>query len=237
MTKGEGGTRADAAFGRLRADILAGRLEPGQRLKFPDLSDTYGVSVSACREALTRLAGQGLVISEPHLGYSVTPLSREDLDELTDARIEMETLVFRRALSEGDLEWEQSVISTHHAMSRIPMFSSDDPHTLRDEWAAAHAAFHQALLAGCRNKKLLEVARVLRDSAELYRAWSTSLGDEPDRDLAGEHQRLCDLALARDIDGAVEALAQHISHTRDLLLRTSQDPDRLGAGARAGAKR
>src|SRR5882757_1756271 len=135
MTKGEGGTRADVAFGRLRADILAGRLRPGQRLKFPELPEAYGVSVSACREALTRLAGQGLVVSEPHLGYTVTPLSAEDLDELTDARIEMETLVFRRALTDGDLEWEQSVISTHHALSRIPMFSPDDPHRLQDEWA------------------------------------------------------------------------------------------------------
>ena len=221
MTKGAGGTRADVAFGRLRADILAGRLSPGQRLKFPELPEAYGVSVSACREALTRLAGQGLVVSEPHLGYTVTPLSAEDLDELTDARIEMETLVFRRALTDGDLEWEQSVISTHHALTRIPMFSPNDPHRLRDEWATAHANFHQALLAGCRNKRLLEVARVMRDSAELYRAWSTSLGDEPDRDLAGEHKSLCDLALARDIDGAVEALADHISHTRDLLLRSA----------------
>jgi DNA-binding GntR family transcriptional regulator len=223
MTKGEGGTRADVVFGRLRADILAGRLIPGQRLKFPELPEAYGVSVSACREALTRLAGQGLVVSEPHLGYTVTPLSAEDLDELTDARIEMETLVFRRALADGDLEWEQSVISTHHALSRIPMFSPDDPLRLQDEWAAAHANFHQALLAGCRNKRLLEVARVMRDSAELYRAWSTSLGDEPDRDLAGEHKRLCDLALVRDTDGAVAALADHISHTRDLLLRTGLD--------------
>jgi DNA-binding GntR family transcriptional regulator len=203
----------------MRTDILGGRLPPGERMKFPDLSERYGVSVSACREALTRLVGQGLVVNDPHVGFSVMPLSSEDLVELTDARIEIETLVLRRSLVEGDLEWEQAVIASHHALSRIAMFSDDDPLNLRDEWAAAHEKFHYALLAGCRNSRLLETASLLRASAELYRRWSTSLGDEPDRDLAAEHQRLCNLALERDVPGGVQALRHHIRHTSDLLLR------------------
>lgn len=219
MTKTAGGTRADLAFAQMRADILGGRLHPGERMKFPDLSDRYGVSVSACREALTRLVGQGLVVNEPHVGFSVTPLSPEDLVELTEARIEIETLVLRSSLLQGDLEWEQAVISSHHALSRIAMFADDDPLNVRDEWAAAHESFHHAVLAGCRNSRLLEMASRLRASAELYRRWSTSLGDEPDRDLAAEHQRLCDLALKRDVRGGTDALSRHIRHTSDLLLR------------------
>jgi len=217
----------------IRADILGGRLTPGQRLKFPDLSCTYAVSVSACREALTRLVALGLVVTEPHVGYTVMPLSVEDLTELTDARLEIESLVFRRSIREGDLEWERLVISAHHVLSRTPMFAEDDPLRLRDEWAAAHAEFHHALLAGCRNQRLLETASTLRDSAELYRRWSTALGNEPDRDLVAEHQLLCDLALAGDADQAVAALVDHITHTRDLLLRAAGSVPTLAADSGA----
>lgn len=103
-------------------------------------------------------------------------------------------------------------------LSRTAKVSEDDPFRLLDEWTQAHAAFHNALLAGCANRRLLEVANTMRDSAELYRRWSTSIGNEPDRDLAAEHKQLCDLALQRNADGAADALSAHISHTRDLLI-------------------
>lgn len=221
MTKSTSGTKADHTFERIRADILAGRLTPGHRLKFPDLSYDYGVSVSASREALTRLVALGLVVTEPHVGFRVMPLSVADLNELTDARLEIECLVFRRSIREGDLEWERLVISAHHVLSRTQMFADNDPLRISDDWAAAHAEFHHSLLAGCRNQRLLDTASNLRDSAELYRRWSTALGNEPHRDLAAEHRRLCDLALARSVDEAAAALHDHITHTRDLLLQAA----------------
>ncbi|WP_286278813.1 GntR family transcriptional regulator [Naasia aerilata] len=58
---------------RMRSDILAARLVPGQRLMFADLSERYGVSVGVTREALTWLSSQGLVQASAHQGYIVTP--------------------------------------------------------------------------------------------------------------------------------------------------------------------
>src|SRR5580704_10239777 len=88
-------TRVDDLHMTLRADILAGRLPPGRRLKFPELCALHGVSVGVVREALTRLAEQGLVRSEAHQGFEVVALSLEDLVELTAARIELEGIVAR----------------------------------------------------------------------------------------------------------------------------------------------
>ncbi|MEU6578701.1 GntR family transcriptional regulator [Streptomyces sp. NPDC046805] len=68
VVKGGKQTLSDDIRARLRADILSGRLLPGSRLKFPVLSARYDVSVSVLREALVRLAEQGLVQSEPHQG-------------------------------------------------------------------------------------------------------------------------------------------------------------------------
>jgi DNA-binding GntR family transcriptional regulator len=234
MTKTSGSTRADGIYQRLRADILGGRLVPGERLKFPDLCARYATSVGAAREALARLAAEGFVIASPHQGYAVRPLSHEDLAELTWARVEIESLVLRLAVRDGDMRWEAGAVAAHHVLERTPILRPDDPDHPSDEWSAAHAEFHNALLAGCRNRRLLDMARVLRHEAELYLQWSVSFGREPDRDLPAEHRALLDAAVARDAELAAELIRDHIAHTAQLLISCA--PDEPNQGRRLGAE-
>ncbi|MEU6578775.1 FCD domain-containing protein [Streptomyces sp. NPDC046805] len=154
----------------------------------------------------------------------VTPLSRDALSELTDARIELEALVLRRSVVEGDLAWESRLVAVHHTLERTPYTAEGDDSRVDDDWAAAHGAFHEALLDGCANRRLLQIALGLRDEAEVYRRWSQPLGGEPGRDLADEHRRLLDAALARDPEAAAAALCAHVRHTTELLLSAA---DRL----------
>src|SRR5262245_54862877 len=88
----EAGTRSNAVFDRLRADLLAGRLQPGSKLKLAVLGARYAASLSVVREALSRLAEQGLVVAHPQRGFSVVALSPDDLTDLTNTRIDVETL-------------------------------------------------------------------------------------------------------------------------------------------------
>jgi DNA-binding GntR family transcriptional regulator len=218
-----GGTRADDVQEQLRADILGGRRTPGERLKFPALCEQHEVSVGVVREALTRLVDQGLVRVQPHQGYLVTPLSHTELGELTVARMEIESLVFRLSVLDGDMSWEGGMVAAHHMLERAPFAADGNLSQLSEEWAEAHAAFHVALLAGCGNRRLQEMAWKLREEAELYRRWSVSLGQEPTRDIAGEHRGLLDAALARRPELAAERLADHISHTARLLISCAED--------------
>ncbi|MHB8618444.1 MAG: GntR family transcriptional regulator [Chloroflexota bacterium] len=205
-------TRAEDAYLRLKGDILAGRLLPGQRL-FSDLSARYTTSVGVLREALSRLTEQGLVLYEPQQGFRVMPVSPEDLRDLTDARTEVETLTFRRAIIEGDLAWESRLVAAHHVLERTPQLSTEDPRRVNEDWAVAHTAFHAMLLDGCRSRRLREIAKSLRDASELYRRWSRHLGTEKDRDILGEHKELLEMALKRDASGGAKALARHIEYT------------------------
>ncbi|MGW5876697.1 GntR family transcriptional regulator [Nocardiopsis terrae] len=223
MAKSDRSTRGDGVYKRLRADILGGRLVPGQRLKFPELSQTYETSVGAAREALTRLSGEGLVRSRPHQGYSVRPLSHEDLADLTYARVEIESRVLRLSVLHGDMHWESQAVAAHHVLERTPFFGDDGTNRPGDAWSSAHAAFHQALLAGCPNRRLLATARRLREEAELYLQWSVSFGQEPDRDLPAEHRRLLDAATSRQADTACDLLRDHIAHTAQLVIRDAPD--------------
>src|SRR5689334_18611244 len=153
-TKQRRTTRTDEVHAWLRADILAGRRRPGTRLKFPELCAQFDASVGVIREALTRLEEQGLVHSEAHQGFEVIRLSLEDLNSLTDARVELEGLVLRRAVREGDIAWEGAVVSAHHVLERTALLEEAGPSRVSDTWAAAHAAFHETLLSGCANGRL-----------------------------------------------------------------------------------
>ncbi|TCO60526.1 GntR family transcriptional regulator [Actinocrispum wychmicini] len=217
-------TRADAVYQRLRSDILGGRLVPGQRLKFPELSEHYQTSVGAAREALTRLVADGFVRGQAHQGFSVTPLSYQALAELTQARVEIESLVLRLSVLDGDMVWEAQAVAAHHMLERIPFCPVDDDSHPTDEWAAAHAAFHHALLAGCQNQRLLTLAKSLRAEAELYVRWSVQCG--PTRDVVGEHRALLAAVVTRDADLAAELIRDHIAHTAQLLIRDAQRSDR-----------
>jgi DNA-binding GntR family transcriptional regulator len=210
MAKTATGTRVDAVLEEIRTGILAGRLRPGDRLKFPALSEEFGVSAGVIREALGRLVEQGFVQMQPHQGFQVTPLSVENLQELTEARVAIESMVLRLSIETGDLDWETGAVAAHHKLARTPTQLPDDPETPNPDWDEVHAAFHRALLAGCPNQRLLEIAMRLRGESELYRHWSLTIGHDSSRDPEAEHRRLLEAAVARDTDLAVSLLTEHI---------------------------
>jgi DNA-binding GntR family transcriptional regulator len=185
-------------FVRVRSDILAGHLPPGARLRPAALAREYSVSMSVMREALARLAEQELVVWVPQTGFRVAPLSLEDLEDLT------------------------KVLAAHHTLERTRQFDPDDPDRFTEEWAEAHANFHNALLAGCNSRRMIGIAAQLRDGSELYRRWSHALAHDYDRDIPAEHRSMLKAVLARDESAAVEALQSHIRHTTNVLLHDVQ---------------
>lgn len=213
-------TRAntESVHALLRADVLAGVHPPGERLKFTPLCERYGASVSVVREALARLAEQGLVVSEPRIGFRVRELSLTDLRQLTSARIDIECMALAHAVDNGDLDWESRLVAAHHRLERTPLMTDDPAPRVSDEWESTHAEFHAVLLSGCENEWLLRVSRTLRDASEFYRRWSQLV--EPGRDVAGEHAAIVERAMARDADGATTRLREHLQRTADILERS-----------------
>jgi DNA-binding GntR family transcriptional regulator len=220
MSAREKQTLGDQVGRRIRGDILAGRLRPGEKLAFADLCETYEASVGVVREALTWLAGQGLVRAQPHQGHIVSPLSAGDLAELTEARVQIEPMVLRQSIGEGSVDWEARVVGAHHVLSRTPRTDADDPRRASEEWIAAHERFHAALFSGCTNLRLLRITDGLAQEAALYRRWSVPY--EEQRDVAAEHEALVAASVGRDPERAVTLLRAHIASTAELLLSASE---------------
>jgi DNA-binding GntR family transcriptional regulator len=213
---GEAKTRSDLIYQELRSDILAGRLSPGQRLPFAELCERYDVSIGVLREVLPRLTEQGLVTAEPQMGFRVMSVSEDDLVQLTEARVAIETLVLRQSVEHGDLAWESGVLAAHHTLARTPTYTARGDVT--DAWLAAHAQYHEALMAASPNRRLVVIASRLRDESELYRVWAHAQPQAKGLDVAREHQRILDAVLARDTDRAATELRGHIQGTTKILL-------------------
>src|ERR1700709_994118 len=76
------GATSERIAERLRGDIRAGRLAPGQRLVEAELTRRLGVSRGPVREAFARLQSEGLVSIEPNRGASVRRMERKELEDL-----------------------------------------------------------------------------------------------------------------------------------------------------------
>jgi DNA-binding GntR family transcriptional regulator len=229
MTSQEPRTSAEKVCAEIRRDIYAARLQAGQRLKFPDLCARYGTSVGVAREALTMLAAERLVQPQAHVGYRVTPLSIDELADLTVARVDIESLTFRHALEEGGLEWESSVVAAHHLLSRLPVPDAGSTDAEHEAWGTAHQAFHSALLSGCATRRLRETAQALRTEAELYRSWTSRLKPGAHRDAAGEHRQLMEAVIARDVERGPQVLRDHIAATTQTLIASATEWERAAA--------
>jgi len=205
-----------ATYERLRKDVLSCVLRPGDRVNLKALAERYQASAGAVREALSRLVAEDLVLAEPQKGFRICAISLADLNDLTLARIEIETSCLRHSLEHGNLAWEATLVSAHHRLSRLEE-PHDGDHADADAWTSAHAAFHEALVGACPNTWLLRIRSMLFEQTARYRAMSIAMAAEQ-RDIGHEHQALFEAALAKDASKASELLKQHIQTTSALLI-------------------
>ncbi len=213
-SSGKARTQATAAYDRLRADILSGAIPDGSRLKTRDLCARYETGLSGIREALNRLSRDGFVRQEDLKGFSVQPLSRDDLLELTRARCWLNAIALRESIEHGGAAWEEGVLLAFHRMSKIPRFSENAPGSVNPEWERAHRIFHTALIGACRSRWMLEFCEQLFDVANRYRALSRTRGQSRKDD----HKDIMEATLARDGDKAVRLLTAHFETTASLVL-------------------
>lgn len=203
-------TRSSELFERVRSDILLCHLMPGSRLLFKDLTKTYGSGISQLREALMRLVADGLVILESHKGFRVAPVSKEELLDITQMRIELESMAVRMAIEKGDLRWEGNIMARYHEVSKLPIFTAGG--SLSEEWVTANDAFHRALHAACGSPLLIVFCDLLRERFGRYRRLWARFGN-PTSDTLKDHENLVRSVVARDADAAIPLIRGHFTRT------------------------
>ncbi len=221
-------TLTSAIYHRLRADILAGRCRPAEKLLIAPLGKRFNVSLAAVREALSRLVADGLVVAEDQRGFRVSPLSMADLNDVTHTRIELECLALRRSIARGDAAWQLRLETAWAGLVQTPYATREERLRHSDEWSALHGRFHAALVAACGLEWLLRFRDTLYEQSERYRLLGlvVSTGE---RDVAAEHRRIFEAAIARDAPAAAAELALHIQRTATAIAEACGDQELTGA--------
>jgi GntR family transcriptional regulator, carbon starvation induced regulator len=210
-------TQSDQAYQALLAEILDCRLAPGTKITISDLAERLSFSPGAIREALSRLSAEKWTVATAQKGYSVTPVSIEELRDLTRTRIAIEQICLHSAIAHGDVEWETSIVGAYHRLHRIPMLIAGANNRLSPAWVAAHTTFHTALAAGCDSPWMLTLRGMLYAQSERYRHLSVVLARE-NRDVDAEHEAILNACLARDADRASALIDDHLKRTSDILV-------------------
>lgn len=214
-------TLATSVYDRLRDDVLAGRLKPGEKLRTDLLRTRYRIGNSPIREALNRLSADGLVERLDQRGFRVSSVSKNDLLELTKTRCLLEEVAVRESIAVGGIEWEEGLVLAFHRLSRFDRPGSDRSKAVDPQWQRLHRAFHIALLSGCGSSRLIGYCEELFDKFERYRRLAAS--DFCERDDLDEHRGLMDAAIDGDMTLFVRLLKDHHGRTADAVLSSGTE--------------
>jgi DNA-binding GntR family transcriptional regulator len=190
------------AYDEIRSLIVSGALAPGSRLGQGELADRLGISRGSVREALRRLAGDGLVLFEVNRGFFVAEAGLDDVRHRLEARLVLEPGIARLAAerrTEADLESMRESI-TAEAAAR----TSDEVHD-------ASRAFHFALAAATGNREFTRLLEGLwiADVGRQLLAQRRQSEDWQDHDIE-EHRAIVEALAAGDGERAAALMGAHV---------------------------
>ncbi|MFP3927221.1 DNA-binding transcriptional regulator CsiR [Pseudomonas sp. W5-36] len=206
--------RLDSAFSgyeRLKLDIIRGVFKPGEKLLMGGLKERYQLGVGPLREALSQLVAEHLVVVISQKGYRVASISLQEMQDIYDARANLEAMIVGLAIERGDDTWEAQVLAHSHTLSKVGDVTSRDK--ALEIWDERHKAFHSAIAAGCGSRHLLQARKYLFDQAERYRhLWltQTMFSAEALELKRKEHAALVEGILARDSVRVAALMRDHL---------------------------
>lgn len=197
------------AYATLRAELISCRLRPGEPLTISALQKQFSLSQAAVREALSRLAAEGLVRIERHRGFAATPVSIDGFRELTQALLTTELACLRSSIANADFDWELNLVATYHRARRTLELVVAGERDIDAYWTE-RLAFYEALLAACDNSWLLWAWRLLYAQNTRYRHIYAPLA-RFELNMTAHHEDFLRAVLARDTERAVALSVENYS--------------------------
>jgi DNA-binding GntR family transcriptional regulator len=208
-------TAQEVVLAVLRESIVRGALPPGARLRQEDLAALFDTSRIPVREALRILEYEGLVSSQPHRGFTVTTLDPNEIEEIYDLRVVLESHAVRLAvplLTEGDMAELERI---YKAMAK-----ASDP----DSQLALREQFYLRIYAVTTRPRLVGLIARLRQEVARSLRWKLV------QHSPSHHEVFFDAIRAGDAEAAVVELTSHYRKVAALLRRFLREPESLRDG-------
>lgn len=191
----------------VRAALLSGELEPGQKLSLASLSEQLGVSRSPVHQALTRLAAEGLVDVRSRRGYFVTPITTKAVMEGYDVRLALELIAAERAVGAlGEAQLEPLWAAFEAAQETML------PERAWDLRAYIHAnqRFHRLHLDLAGNEALSTIYANLPVSLLMERVMADLSFDDLSTEIVEQHRAIAAGFAGGDLAAAQGAIREHV---------------------------
>ncbi|MEJ2889402.1 GntR family transcriptional regulator [Actinomycetospora aeridis] len=213
-TERRGGRASERALADLREAILDGDLAAGVHLGEVEIAERLGLSRTPVREALTRLAAEGLVELEAHRGARVTSFSSDDLDGIFAVRLALEPQATERAaahVTPADLD------ELDRLARRMQELGAPGPGQDLDALVDPNREFHARLLEMAHAPALAVALANVVHTPVVTRTFHTYDADSLARSLA-HHAEIVAALRAGDGDWAGAVMRCHLGNARAVMV-------------------
>jgi DNA-binding GntR family transcriptional regulator len=188
----------------LREAIYSGRFRPGQRIGQVSVAQELGVSQTTVRDALAALERDGLVERAVNQGAVVTELSRDDIEEITSLRIDLESMAARRLIQQANPAHLDSLEENIRTMKGT---------AAPEDVADLDLQFHELLVRLAGHKRLLSCWQTLRTQIKLLMVSHNLRNPRSAKDTVENHKELLEILRAGDADASVAHIKQaNVAH-------------------------
>ncbi len=214
----------DSAYRSLREHLRSGRIASGQALQEEELAAQLGVSRTPVREALTRLASEGLLVTSGR-SFTVPALSNRDVEDIYELRLMLEPEALRR-VADG-IAGETELAELHRNLSRMRA-----AHAAGDAAAfmSANYGYRAAWMELVPNRKLVRAIELYADHVRYLRSLTLEDCDTREVVIRGL-ERLAAALTAADGDAAASAMRDHLLEAKRILGRALEPEEKGGRGA------
>jgi len=202
-------SKSDVAYDVVRQRILAGDYAPGAVIGQARVAAEIGLSTTPLREALKRLAAEGLVVLGTHRDARVVTLSAEEGQNLYEVRAAMDPLACRLAATRRTDEDIMRIDSALRVLEPLTGAASGQA-------LAAHRAFHRAIYLAAANPIMTGILDGIWDKSDLYRRRALRTWTPAEEDRARVHRQhaaLRDAIAEGDARSAGDLSQAHITHS------------------------
>jgi DNA-binding GntR family transcriptional regulator len=204
---------ADKVYEAIRNAIILGELAPGSLHSVHTLAAALDTSRTPVREALLKLADQGMVRFERNRGTRILQTTIHDLEEMFSLRLLLEVPATYRATMLARPADLRQLRQALEAMRRVTASKSENP---RDH-LEPDARFHRVIMQASGNKRLANLVETMFD-LQMARGVSTWGINRAVADIYEDHERIYHKIAARDPMGAAQAMRDHIAVTARIII-------------------
>ncbi len=210
---------AEKIFESIKEGILSHTYLPGQRLNEMKIATALGTSRSPIREALQRLASEGLIKLIPRKGAFVNTIDPKEIRDLFELREALEVLAVRLSTiraQQSQLEALRKILDKTEAFLKNNQVLTDPHH--KPSVYPWNIDFHKQIFRMTFNHKLEEMGSELCTRLRLVRSHSSSKGARAMEALS-EHKEIYAAIKSRNPDMAMEATKRHMRNALENLVQ------------------